>query len=251
MDINYLTTMWAIFKKEINGFFSSLTGYLVIVVFLLLNSLFMWIVPGQFNLIENGYATMESLFAIAPWVFLFLVPAITMRMISEEKRTGTLDLLYTRPVTELEIILAKFFASWALVLLSLIPTLIYFWSVSRLGSPPGNLDVGGTWGSYIGLLFLGGIYASIGMFASSLSGNQIVAFIIAVFLSFLMYLGFDFLSGVAQSGHTSLMVSRLGISYHYNSISRGVIDSRDLLYFASVIVLFIVGTRTALQSSKW
>lgn len=251
MDINYRTTMWAIFKKEINGFFSSLTGYLVIVVFLLLNSLFMWIVPGQFNLIGNGYATMESLFAIAPWVFLFLVPAITMRMISEEKRTGTLDLLYTRPVTELEIILAKFFASWALVLLSLIPTLIYFWSVSRLGSPPGNLDVGGTWGSYIGLLFLGGIYASIGVFASSLSGNQIVAFIIAVFLSFLMYLGFDFLSGVSQSGTTSLMVSRLGISYHYNSISRGVIDSRDLLYFASVMFLFIVGTRTALQSSKW
>jgi ABC-2 type transport system permease protein len=243
--------MWAIFKKEINGFFSSLTGYLVIVVFLLLNSLFMWVVPGQFNLIENGYATMDSLFAIAPWVFLFLVPAITMRMISEEKRTGTLDLLYTRPVTELEIILAKFFASWTLVLLSLIPTLIYFWSASHLGSPPGNLDMGGTWGSYIGLLFLGGIYAAIGMFASSLSGNQIVAFIIAVFLSFLMYLGFDFLSGIAQSGHTVFLVSRLGISYHYNSISRGVIDSRDLLYFAGVILLFVVGTRTSLQSSKW
>jgi len=243
--------MWAIFKKEINGFFSSLTGYLVIVVFLMLNSLFMWVVPGQFNLIANGYATMDSLFAIAPWVFLFLVPAITMRMISEEKRTGTLDLLYTRPVTELEIILAKFLASWCLVLLSLIPTLIYFWSVSRLGSPPGNLDMGGTWGSYIGLLFLGGIYAAIGMFASSLSGNQIVAFIIAVFLSFLMYLGFDFLSGIAQSGHTVFLISRLGISFHYNSISRGVIDSRDLLYFAGVILLFIVGTRTSLQSSKW
>jgi len=248
---NYLATMWAIFKKEINGFFSSLTGYLVIVVFLMLNSLFMWVIPGQFNLIGNGYATMDSLFAIAPWVFLFLVPAITMRMISEEKRSGTMDLLYTRPVTELEIILAKFFASWTLVLLSLIPTLIYFWSVSRLGSPPGNLDIGGTWGSYIGLLFLGGIYAAIGMFASSLSGNQIVAFIIAVFLSFLMYLGFDFLSGIAQSGHTEFLISRLGISYHYNSISRGVIDSRDLLYFAGVIILFIVGTRTSLQSSKW
>ena len=157
--------MWALFKKEISGFFSSLTGYLVIVVFLLLNSLFMWIVPGQFNVVENGYATMDSLFAIAPWVFLFLVPAITMRMISEEKRTGTLDLLYTRPVTELQIVFAKFLASWALVLLSLVPTLIYFWSVSRLGSPPGNIDMGGTWGSYIGLLFLGGIYAAIGMFA--------------------------------------------------------------------------------------
>jgi len=243
--------MWALFLKEISGFFSSLTGYLVIVVFLLLNSLFMWIVPGQFNVIENGYATMDSLFAIAPWVFLFLVPAITMRMISEEKRTGTLDLLYTRPVTELQIILAKFMASWALVLLSLLPTLVYFWSVSRLGSPPGNIDVGGTWGSYIGLLFLGGIYAAIGVFSSSLTGNQIVAFILAVFLSFLMYLGFEFLSGIARSGSFVFLVSRIGISYHYNSISRGVIDSRDILYFAGVILLYIVGTRTVLQSSKW
>jgi len=243
--------MWALFNKEISGFFSSLTGYLVIVVFLLLNSLFMWIVPGQFNVIELGYASMDSLFAIAPWVFLFLVPAITMRMFSEEKRTGTLDLLYTRPVSELQIILAKFLASWALVLFSLLPTLIYFWSVSRLGSPPGNMDIGGTWGSYIGLLFLGGIYTAIGIFASSLTGNQIVAFIMAVFLSFLMYLGFEFLSGIAESGSTVFMISRLGISYHYNSISRGVIDSRDMLYFAGVILLFIVGTRTVLQSSKW
>jgi ABC-2 type transport system permease protein len=243
--------MWALFNKEISGFFSSLTGYLVIVVFLLLNSLFMWIVPGQFNVIENGYASMDSLFAIAPWVFLFLVPAITMRMFSEEKRTGTLDLLYTRPVSELQIILAKFLASWALVLFSLLPTLIYFWSVSRLGSPPGNMDMGGTWGSYIGLLFLGGIYAAIGIFASSLTGNQIVAFIMAIFLSFLTYMGFEFLSGIAESGSTVFMISRLGISYHYNSISRGVIDSRDMLYFAGVILLFIVGTRTVLQSNKW
>lgn len=243
--------MWSQFSKEISGFFSSLTGYVVIVVFLLLNSLFMWIVPGQFNVIGNGYATMDTLFAIAPWVFLFLVPAITMRMISEEKRMGTLDLLLTRPVSELQIIVAKFLASWALVLLSLIPTLIYFWSVSRLGSTPGNLDVGGTWGSYIGLLFLGGIYAAIGVFASSLSGNQIVAFIIAVFLSFIMYLGFEFLSGLAQSGSIAFQIARLGISHHYNSISRGVIDSRDLLYFAGVMALFIMGTRTVLQSSKW
>ena len=243
--------MWALFKKEISGFFSSLTGYLVIVVFLLLNSLFMWIVPGQFNVVGNGYATMETLFAIAPWVFLFLVPAICMRMFAEEKRTGTLDLLYTRPVSELQIILAKFLASWALVLSSLIPTLIYFWSIARLGSPPGNMDMGGTWGSYVGLLFLGGIYAAIGIFASSLTGNQIVAFILAVFLSFLMYMGFEFLSGIAESGRTVFLISRMGISYHYNSISRGVIDSRDMLYFLGVILLFIVGTRTVLQSSKW
>lgn len=243
--------MWSQFSKEISGFFSSLTGYVVIVVFLLLNSLFMWIVPGQFNVIENGYATMDTLFAIAPWVFLFLVPAITMRMISEEKRMGTLDLLYTRPISELQIILAKFLASWALVLFSLLPTLVYFWSVARLGSPTGNMDMGGTWGSYIGLLFLGGIYTAIGIFSSSLSGNQIVAFIIAVFLSFIMYLGFDFLSGLASSGSIAFQVLRLGISHHYNSISRGVLDSRDLLYFAGVMALFIMGTRTVLQSSKW
>ncbi|TFH22434.1 MAG: gliding motility-associated ABC transporter substrate-binding protein GldG [Bacteroidia bacterium] len=243
--------MRSLFIKEISSFFSNLTGYLVIGVFMLLNSLFMWIVPGQFNVIANGYATLDSLFSISPWVFLFLVPAISMRMISEERRTGTLDLLYTRPVTELQIILAKFLASWALVLLSLLPTLIYFWSVSRLGSPPGNMDMGGTWGSYIGLLFLGGIYAAIGIFASSLTGNQIVAFIVAVFLSFLLYLGFDFLSGVAESGRIEFLVSRMGISYHYNSISRGVIDSRDILYFAGVMLLFIAGTQTVLQSSKW
>lgn len=243
--------MWTLFKKEISGFFSSLTGYVVIVVFLLLNSLFTWIIPGQFNVIENGYATLDSLFAIAPWVFLFLVPSITMRMISEEKRTGTLDLLYTRPVTELQIILAKFFASWALILFSLIPTLVYFWSVSRMGNPPGNLDIGGTWGSYIGLLFLGGIYAAIGVFASALTGNQIVAFIVAVFSSFLMYLGFKFLSGMAGSGQVAFFISRLGIDYHYNSISRGVLDSRDILYFFGVMGLFIMGTRTVLQSSKW
>ncbi len=243
--------MWSQFSKEISGFFSSLTGYVVIVVFLLLNSLFMWIVPGQFNVIENGYASMDTLFAIAPWVFLFLVPAITMRMISEEKRMGTLDLLNTRPVSELQIILAKFLASWTLVLLSLLPTLVYFWSVARLGNPTGNMDVGGTWGSYFGLLFLGGIYAAIGVFSSSLSENQIVAFIIAVFLSFIMYLGFEFLSGLASSGSIAFQISRLGISHHYNSISRGVIDSRDLLYFAGVMALFIMGTRTVLQSSKW
>lgn len=243
--------MWALFKKEISGFFSSLTGYVVMVVFLLLNSLFTWILPGQFNVLENGYATLDSLFAIAPWVFLFLVPAITMRMISEEKRTGTLDLLYTRPVSDLQIILAKFFASWGLVLFSLIPTLIYFWSVYRLGSPPGNIDVGGFWGSFAGLLFLGGIYAAIGIFASSLTGNQIVAFITAVFACFIMYLGFDFLSELAGSGRTAFFISRLGIGHHYNSISRGVVDSRDILYFLGVMVLFVMGTRTVLQSNRW
>ncbi|MEX2370216.1 MAG: gliding motility-associated ABC transporter permease subunit GldF [Bacteroidales bacterium] len=243
--------MWGIFGKEIKGFFSSLTGYVVMIVFLSMNSLFMWVFPGQMNVLETGYASLESLFAIAPWAFLFLVPAITMRMIAEERRTGTLELLYSRPVTELQIVVAKFLASWSLVLLSLIPTLVFFWSVHKLGSPPGNIDVGGTWGSYIGLFFLGGIYASIGIFASALSENQIVAFIVAVMLSLLMYLGFDFMGGLAGSGKINLLITRFGIDYHYNSISRGVLDSRDLLYFLGVIILFVLSARLVLQRNKW
>jgi ABC-2 type transport system permease protein len=243
--------MWSLLKKEIVGFFSNLTGYVVITVFLLANSSFIWLFRNPLNVLNTGYATLDSLFALAPWIFLFLVPAITMRMISEEKRTGTLDLLYTRPVNELQIILAKFFASWALVLLSLLPTLVYFWSISRMGSPQGNVDMGGTWGSYIGLLFLGGIYASIGIFASSLTENQIVAFILAVLLSFLMYRGFEFLGDSVTSGKVSLMISRAGIEYHYSSMSRGVLDSRDMLYFILVEGLYILGTRIVLQSRNW
>jgi ABC-2 type transport system permease protein len=243
--------MWILFKKEILGFFNSLTGYVVIIVFLIANSSFIWLFRNPLNVIENGYATLESLFALAPWIFLFLVPAITMRMISEEKRSGTLDLLYTRPVNEIQIILAKFFASWALVLFSLLPTLIYFWSISRMGSPVGNVDMGGTWGSYIGLLFLGGIYASIGIFASSLTENQIVAFILAVVLSFLMFRGFDFLGDTAGSGKAALVISRTGIAYHYSSMSRGVLDSRDILYFFMTEGLFILGARTVLRSRNW
>ncbi len=243
--------MWTIFNKEIRGFFSSLTGYVVIIVFLLFNSFFLWVFPGEMNLMENGYATLDSMFGLAPWAFLFLVPAITMRMIADEKRMGTMELLYSRPVTDLQIILAKFLASWTLVLLSLIPTLVFFWSVSKLGSPPGNIDMGGTWGSYIGLLLLGGIYAAIGMFASAITDNQIVSFILAVLLSFMMYLGFDFLSGIADSGSLNYLVSRMGIDYHYNSISRGVLDSRDILYFIGIMVLFILSTRLVLQKDKW
>ena len=243
--------MRTLFKKEIIGFFSSLTGYVVIIVFLLANSLPIWAFPSRINVIETGYASLYPMFANAHWFFLFLVPAITMRMISEERKMGTLELLFTRPVSELQIVLAKFLAAWVLVLLSLIPTLIFFWSVYRLGSTPGNLDIGGTWGSYIGLLFLGGIYSSIGIFSSSLTENQIIAFIVAVVGSFLMYLGFDFLSGIAGSGKVSFFISRLGIDFHYSSMSRGVLDSRDVLYFLMVMGLFIMSTRTVLQRRKW
>ncbi len=243
--------MWTLFKKEIQGFFSSLTGYVVILVFLLANSSFIWLFRNPMNLIVNGYATLDSLFALAPWIFLFLVPAITMRMISEEKRSGTMDLLWTRPVSEFQIIFAKFLASWTLVLLSLLPTLTWFWSVSQMGSPVGNMDMGGTWGSYMGLLFLGGIYAAIGIFSSALTGNQIVAFITAVLLSFILHQGFGFLGGSLGSGKMALLVSRAGIAYHYSSMSRGVLDSRDMVYFLVVITLFLQAARVVLQSRNW
>ncbi|MCP4312579.1 MAG: gliding motility-associated ABC transporter substrate-binding protein GldG [Bacteroidetes bacterium] len=243
--------MWILFKKEIKGFFSSLTGYVVILVFLLANSSFIWLFRNPLNLVANGYATLDSLFVLAPWIFLFLVPAITMRMISEERRSGTMELLRTRPVSELQIVFAKFLASWILVLLSLLPTLVWFWSVSRLGSPVGNMDMGGTWGSYLGLLFLGGIYAAIGIFCSSITGNQIVAFIIAVLLSFVMFRGFAFMGDSLGSGKMALVVSRAGIAYHYSSMSRGVLDSRDMLYFAIVITLFLQAARSVLQSQNW
>ena len=168
--------------KEIRGFFSSLTGYIVIIVFLVANSLFMWVFPGDLNVLDSGYASLDSLFTLAPWIFLFLVPAVTMRMFAEEKRAGTLEFLLTKPLSDLQIILAKYFGALLLVLLSLLPCLIYYWSVSSLGNPTGNLDSGGTWGAFIGLFFLAAIYVAIGVLASALSENQIIAFIIAVLL---------------------------------------------------------------------
>ncbi len=179
--------MFAIFRKEINGFFSSLTGYIVIIVFLLVNSLFMWVFPGEWNILDSGYAGLDTLFFLSPWVFLFLVPAVTMRMIAEEKRLGTIELIYSKPVTERGIIWGKYLASIALVLLALLPGLIYYLSVFILGETPGNLDRGGTCGAFIGLFFLAAIYASAGIFASSLTDNQVIAFIIAVLICFVLY----------------------------------------------------------------
>jgi ABC-2 type transport system permease protein len=240
--------MFNLFKKEINGFFSSLTGYVVIIVFLLTNSAFIWLFENPLNILQGGYASLDPLFELAPWVFLFLVPAITMRMIAEERRSGTLDLLLTRPVREGQIIVAKFLASWALILLSLLPTLAWVWSVYTIGSPRGNLDLAGTWGSFLGLFFLGGIYAAIGILASSVTGNQIVAFILAVAGSFLMFRGFEYLADTVGSGKTALMISKAGIAYHYSSMSRGVIDSRDLVYFAVTGALFIQAARLVLKA---
>ncbi len=243
--------MFSIYKKELTGFFSTLTGYIVIGVFLVVNSLFMWVFPGEFNIPEGGYATLDTIFLISPWVFLLLVPAVTMRMISEEKRLGTIELLYARPVTEARIVAGKYLASVTLVLLSLLPLGVSYLTVWFAGDPAGNLDVGGTWGSMIGLFFLAAIYAAIGLFASSLTENQVISFIVAVIISFIMFTGFDSLAWLPGLSQVDEFVVRLGINEHYRSMSRGVIDIGDIAYFMAVIVTFNEATRLVLTSRKW
>ncbi len=243
--------MLQLLKKELNSFFSSLIGYIVIIVFLLTNGLFLWFFPGEFNIIDNSYASLDTLFVLSPWVFLFLVPAITMRLFADEKKTGTIEFLLTKPFTDIQIIIAKYLSGLLLVLFSLLPTLIYFLSVYLLANPVGNIDTGGILGSYFGLFFLAAIYVSIGVFASSMTENQIIAFLFAMIFSFFIYIGFESISTIPFFGNISNLIINLGINEHYKSMSRGVIDFRDLIYFISVIFLFLFSTKTVLESRKW
>jgi ABC-2 type transport system permease protein len=243
--------MYPIFKKEITGFFSSLTGYIVIIVFLLINSLFMWVLPGEWNILDSGYAGLDSLFFLSPWIFMFLVPAVTMRTIAEEKRMGTIELIYSRPITERGFIYGKYFASVVLVILALLPGVIYYISVYNLGETPGNLDKGATLGSFIGLFFLASVYASAGIFASSLTDNQVIAFILAVLICFILLMGFDSFAYLPGLKKLDEFVIRLGITEHYKSISRGIIDIKDVVYFVAVAVFFNEATRFKLVSRKW
>lgn len=240
--------MLSIFYKEINTFFSSLIGYIVIGVFLVFMGLMLWVFP-DYSLLKYSYASLDAFFEIAPLVFLFLIPAITMRTFAEEKQTGTIELLMTRPLRDWEIVLGKFFACWSLVIFALLPTLLYYYTMHELGSPKGNLDSGATLGAYLGLTLLGGTFVAIGLLASSLTKNQIIAFITALFFCFLFYWGFDFLSRLPIFfGKTDDIVQMIGIDYHYASISRGVLDTRDLIYFLSVIGVFLMGSQVALKN---
>lgn len=244
--------MVALLKKEINSFFSSLIGYIVIIVFLLTLGLIMWIFPGaDFNIIESGYSNIDPLFIVAPWVFLFLIPAVTMKMFAEEQKSGTIEILLTQPLTDLQIVLAKYFSAVILVIIALLPTSIYYITVYMLANPVGNIDTAGIMGSYIGLLFLCSGFASIGVFASALSNNQIVSFILAVILSFFFYSGFEFLGSIISHPTISNGLAQLGISDHYASMSRGVIDSRDVIYFISLTLFFVFFTRFILEKRKW
>jgi ABC-2 type transport system permease protein len=243
--------MLTLYFKEITGFLNSLIGYVVITIFLTVIGLFMWVFPGDMNILDSGFANIDTLFIIAPWVFMFLVPAVTMRMFADEKRSGTIEMLLTKPLTDIQIVFGKYLAGLSLVILSLIPTLIYYYSVHTLGNPVGNIDTGGMWGSYIGLFFLAAAFVSIGIFASSLTENQIISFIISLFLCFFFYIGFNSISQLALFGKIDSIILYLGINEHYISMSRGVIDTRDVLYYLSLIAIFLLLTRTTLESRKW
>lgn len=231
--------MLAILKKEINSFFASPIGYLVIAIFLLLNGLFLWVFKGEFNILDNGFADLSTFFLLAPWILIFLIPAVTMRSFSDEKKQGTLELLLTKPISTLQLVLGKYFGALLLITIALLPTLLYVYTVYQLGNPLGNLDFGSTLGSYFGLLFLVAAYTAIGVFASTISDNQIVAFIVSVFLCLFFYIGFEGIADVISSN----TVEQLGMNAHYKSMSRGVLDTRDLIYFLSVTILFIALTK--------
>ncbi|WP_372792835.1 gliding motility-associated ABC transporter permease subunit GldF [Lutibacter sp.] len=242
--------MKSILIKELNSFFSSPIAYLVIAVYLLVNGLFLWVFEGDFNILHAGFADLNNYFFLAPWIFIFLIPAITMRSFSDEINTGTIEILKTKPITTWQLILGKFTGSFLLVILAILPTLIYVYSIYKLGNPVGNIKFGTTFGSFIGLLFLAGTYTSIGVFSSTISKNQIVSFIIAVFISFFLFYGFEALANYNLFGNLDYTLQNFGMSAHYNSISKGVIDTRDLIYFASITFFFLLITNYRIQHEE-
>jgi ABC-2 type transport system permease protein len=236
--------------KEINVFLNSLIAYIIIAVFLTGIGLLMWVFP-ETSVLEYGFADMGSFFSLCPYIFMFLIPAITMRMFSEEKRGGTMELLLTRPIRDIDIILGKYLAGVFLVAFSILPTFLYYFTIRYLGNPVGNIDTAGVIGSYFGLFLLGAAFTSIGIFSSSFTENQVTAFIIAVFLCFFLYFGFNAISGLSALRGMADVIDRIGILYHYNSMSKGLIDSRDLIYFLSVISIMLSLTNLILRSRKW
>jgi len=243
--------MKALYLKELRSFLSSIIGYIFIAIFLILNSLFLWVFTYETNILEGGIADLRSFFGISPVIFLILIPAITMRSFSEEKRTGTIELLFTKPISDLSIILTKYLAGVTLVFISILPTLVYYYTVHALGEPVGIVDDGATITSYLGLMLVGACLVAVGIFASSVTENQIVAFILAMFLSWFLFMGLDLLAVYSQFGGLDLLFRNMGIMEHYESIQRGVLDTRDLIYFISFAAVFILSTKIVLQSRKW
>ncbi|MDG1743355.1 MAG: gliding motility-associated ABC transporter permease subunit GldF [Polaribacter sp.] len=235
--------MFPILKKEFNSFFAGPIAYLVIGLFLLMNGLYLWVFKDDFNILNAGFSDLSPFFYMAPWLFLFLIPAITMKSFANEFSSGTIEILKTNPISDWQIVLGKFSASLLLIVVALVPTLTYVFSINELGDPIGNLDFGSTIGSYVGLLLLATTYTAIGLFTSTLSENQIVAFILGVFITFFLFYGFD---AISNSVGNNLSIKKMGINEHFKSISRGVIDTRDILYFLSVTIFFLYITKTRL-----
>lgn len=239
--------MLSLFKREISGFFSSLTGYIVIGLFLLVNTLFLWVIPGPYNIIDSGYADLQAFFTLAPWLFMFLAPALTMRTIAEELHTGTWELLLNKPGGIMHIIIAKWLAGWVLLILSLLPIVISFMSVWHIAVPVGNVDIGKFAGSFIGLVFLGGAFLSVGIWASAQTKSQIVAFLLAFTVCFLLYYGFAIAATFIHSPSIAWLVENAGIQSRFNSMSRGVLDSKDIAYFFIIMIVFITFAKLKLK----
>lgn len=238
--------MLAIFKKEFNSFFTSTIAYLTIGIFLLINGLFLWVFDDDFNILNAGFADLTSFFYLAPWILIFLIPAITMKTFADEFRSGTIEILKTRPITNVTLVLGNFFAILTLLIIVLIPTFVYVYSIHELGNPVGNIDYGSISGSYVGLFLLASSFASIGIFTSTLTKNQVVAYLLGICVVFLFYFGFDAASSLF--GDYSYTIKLFGMKEHYKSISRGVIDSRDVLYFMSIIIFFLFVSKQKLTN---
>lgn len=241
--------MYAVFKRELFSFLSSMVAYITIGVFLLVSGLLLWFFPDT-SLLDYGYAELNGFFSLVPYLFMFLIPAITMRSFAEERREGTYELLITKPITIWQIVAAKYLACLILILFSLIPTLVYYYSISKLGFPAGNIDFGAVIGSYVGLFLLGSAYTSIGIFASALTKNQVIAFAISAGLCAFAFLGFDYTSQLFVFQNLENTISSIGINQHYQAISRGVLDTRDLIYFFSFSTLFLLLTKLATGGKK-
>ena len=242
--------MIALLKKEISVFFSTLIGYLIIGVFLLINSILLWSDFSKMNILEYGYADMDIFFSIAPLLFLLFIPAISMRIFTEEYTSGTMETLITKPITAFNIVLGKFLAIFTLVLFAIIPTLIYVVNIYYLGEIIGNLDLAGIIGSYIGLIFLCSLFSSVSVYASSIVGNQIISFLIAILLNTLFYFGFDLLSEISLLQNIDLIIQQIGVSFHYDSMSKGLIKFSDVVYFTSFTFLFIKLTELVIIDKK-
>jgi len=241
--------MYAVFKRELFSFLNSMVAYITIAVFLLVSGLLLWFFPDT-SLLDYGYADLSGFFSLVPYLFMFLIPAITMRSFAEERREGTYELLVTKPITIWQIVMAKYLSSLTLVLLALIPTLIYYFSVSKLGFPEGNVDTGAVVGSYIGLFLLGSAFTAIGIFSSALTKNQIISFVIAAALCAFSFLGFDYSSQFLSLQNVEAAIASLGINAHYLSVSRGVLDTRDLIYFITFASLFLLFTQLIMGGKK-